>query len=421
MAVCFDRRGRLQVLDNLDELESLAWSAGGEVVGRCIQERHRPDPSCYIGRGKAQELAERIRDVGADLAIFDDDLSPGQVRELERRLGVRVIDRSGLILDIFAERARTKEARTQVQLAQLEYLLPRLARRWRHLAGQQGGVIGMRGVGEKQIELDRRMLRRKLGYLKKDLARIETGRRQRRASRNGLPRIAVVGYTNVGKSSLVNALARAGCRVEDRLFSTLDARVRAVMLGPRARALVVDTVGFLRKLPHHLIASFRGTLEEVVEADLLLHVVDISHPAFEEHLKITRETVASLGAASRQEILVFNKVDQVDSEGLLERLRALYPEALQVSALRGDGLEALRAVLRAALWEERPAGRVSLPMSRQDLVHQVYEHVHVTGQCYRRGRVVLEYRANRDQEGRLQRALQRQGARPVGEHAWLAG
>ena len=189
VAICFDTRERLQVLENLVELESLTSTAGGRVVDRWVQERSRPEASCYIGHGKARELAARVRDLEAQLVIFDDDLSPGQVRELERLLGARVIDRSGLIIDIFADHARSREARTQVELAQLQYLLPRLARRWRHLAGQQGGVIGMRGVGEKQIELDRRMLRRKIVQLKKDLSRIETGRRQRRGARNGLPRV----------------------------------------------------------------------------------------------------------------------------------------------------------------------------------------------------------------------------------------
>lgn len=292
-----------------------------------------------------------------------------------------------------------------MQAAQLEYLLPRLAGRWGHLAGQQGGVIGMRGVGEKQIEIDRRLVRHKLVRLKQELGRIEAGRRRRRVARDGLPRVAVVGYTNAGKSSLVNALAGADCVVGDLLFSTLDPRARAARLGSRASALLVDTVGFLRKLPHHLIASFRSTLEEVASADLLLHVADVSHPAFEEHLRVTREAVAENGAAGRPEVLVFNKADLLAAEGLRERLRSLYPEALWVSAARGWGLEALRARLLEALWADRPPRRVSLPAARQDLVHRVYEAAQVTGQRYRGARVILEYRASQAQEGQIAQAL----------------
>ncbi len=420
VAICFDTRERLQVLENLVELESLTSTAGGRVVDRWVQERSRPEASCYIGHGKARELAARVRDLEAQLVIFDDDLSPGQVRELERLLGARVIDRSGLIIDIFADHARSREARTQVELAQLQYLLPRLARRWRHLAGQQGGVIGMRGVGEKQIELDRRMLRRKIVQLKKDLSRIETGRRQRRGARNGLPRVAVVGYTNAGKSRLVNALADADCKVEDRLFSTLDPRVRAASLGAHSRVLLVDTVGFLRKLPHHLIASFRSTLEVVSEADLFLHVVDASHPTCEDHLRVTRQTIARLGGVERPEILVFNKADQVDADGYLQRLRTLYPEAEIISAQCGWGLEELRERLRNSLWGMRPERHLTLPVSRPDLVYKVYESVLVTRQRYRRNRVLLDYRATDGQQGRLRQVLVRRGARPRGDHAWLA-
>lgn len=418
VAACFERDQRLRAEEFLDELESLTRTAGGVVVERRVLERRRPDPACFIGRGQAEELARRARDRSADLAIFDDDLSPRQVRELEEILGVRVIDRSGLILDIFAGRARSREARTQVQVAQLEYLLPRLAGRWSHLSRQQGGVIGMRGVGEKQIEIDRRLIRRRLGRLRQALSRIEVGRRQRRLGRDGLPRVAVIGYTNAGKSSLVNALAGADCRVEDLLFSTLDAQVRGADLGGHARALLIDTVGFLRKLPHHLIASFRSTLEEAAGADLLLHVVDVSHPAFEEQMRVTREAIADLGEADCPEVLVFNKADRLAGAGPRERLEALYPQAGWVSAALGWGIEALRDRLRCSLLEDRPLRRVSLPAARQDLVHRVYELVQVTAQRYRRDRVVLHYRASAGQEGRLRRTLERaRPSPPVGAHA----
>jgi len=408
-AACFERRGLERAEEHLDELESLARTAGGVVLERRVLERRRPDPSSYIGRGQAEALAARVHELEADLVIFDDDLSPGQVRELERILETRVIDRSGLILDIFSGRARTREARTQVEVAQLEYLLPRLAGRWSHLSRQRGGIIGMRGVGETQIEIDRRLVRRKLGHLRRELSRLEAGRQQRREARDGLPRVAVVGYTNAGKSSLVNALAGADCIVEDRLFSTLDPRVRGVDLAPHVRALLVDTVGFLRKLPHHLIASFRSTLEEAAGADLLLHVADVSHPAFEEHIRVTRETIVDLGAADCPEVVVFNKTDLLNGAGSAERLRSLYPEAQWVSAARGWGIEELRARLQRTLIEDRPLRRVSLPAARQDLVHRVYELVQVTAQRYRRDRVLLDYRASVGEEGRLRRTLERGG------------
>ncbi len=409
MAVCFEPAQRQRTEDYLDELESLTRTAGGVVVERWVQERRRPDPACFIGRGKAELLAERVRELEADRVISDDDLSPRQVRELERILGTRVVDRSGLILDIFADHARTREARTQIEAARLEYLLPRLAGRWTHLSRQRGGILGMRGVGETQIEIDRRLIRRKLVRLREALSRLEAGRRQRRAGRDGLPHVAVVGYTNAGKSSLVNALAGADCVVEDRLFSTLDPRTRGIRLQAHARAVLVDTVGFLRKLPHHLIASFRSTLEEAAEADLLLHVADVSHARCEEHVRVTRETIAELGGASRPELLVFNKVDQLDSPAVQDRLRSLYPDAVWVSAARGWGLQELRARLGRSLAEDLPLRRLSLPAARQDLVHRVYGLVQVTGQRYRRDRVLLDYRASLGQEGRLRRTLERAG------------
>jgi GTP-binding protein HflX len=413
VGVCFDPRERDRVGDHLDELERLARTLGGRVVGRWLQERRRPDSATFIGRGKAEALGEAARDKRAGRIVFDDDLTPGQARELERLTGARIVDRSGLILDIFSDHARTREARTQVQVAQLEYLLPRLAGAWTHLERQRGGVTGMRGAGEQQIEIDRRLIRRKLARLRQALGRIEASRGERRRRRDSLPRVAVVGYTNAGKSSLVNALTGSDCAVEDRLFSTLDPRVRGAALGPHARALLVDTVGFLRKLPHHLIASFRSTLMESAEADLLLHVADACDPALDEHLRVTRETLAEIGAGGKPELLVLNKADRISAEGARQRLRALHPGAVWVSALRGWGVEDLRARLRGLLMEERPARRLSLPASRQDLVHRVYEMVQVTGQRYRRDRVLLDYRADSGQESRLRRALGRQheGAR----------
>ncbi|HET9481887.1 MAG TPA: GTPase HflX, partial [Candidatus Polarisedimenticolia bacterium] len=325
---------REDTADHLDELARLTETAGGQVVDRLIQDRDQLDAAYMVGRGKASEIAAHSRGHQADVVIFDDDLSPAQVKNLEKLIGARVIDRSGLILDIFSRRARSREARTQVELAQLNYLLPRLTRRWTHLSRQEGG-IGVRGIGETQIELDRRIIRRRISRLQQDLARIEKGRHLRRAGRRGVIRGALIGYTNSGKSTLLNALTRSDAFVEDRLFATLDPLVRRMELGAGRHLLLIDTVGFIRKLPHHLVASFKSTLEEAADADLLLNVVDISHARYEEHIEVTRQVLAELDLAHKPALMVFNKIDRVAEPGVLDRASRLDPQALFVSAAAG--------------------------------------------------------------------------------------
>ncbi len=337
-----------RVEEYLDELSALVETAGGEVRSRVLQDRDRLDPATYIGKGKAEEVAALCKGEGIKLAVFDDELSPAQVKNLEKALGVRVCDRTSVILDIFARRARTREAKTQVELAQYTYLLPRLTRAWTHLSRQAGG-IGTRGVGETQLETDRRVIRRRIARLTDELKHISAHRKVQGRSRRDTFEAALVGYTNAGKSSLMNGLTAAHVKVEDRLFATLDTTFRRLPLPGLAQdALLIDTVGFVRKLPHHLVASFRSTLEQVKEADLLLHVVDVSHPSFEEQAATTLKLLAELSMEAIPVLTVLNKVDKAP-EGFVARAAGLYPEHLCVSALTGEGIDGLKAALASAV------------------------------------------------------------------------
>ena len=329
--------------EHLDELAALADTAGAEVVGRAVQARKSPDPKLLVGAGKAEAIAAEIAAFGADLAVFDDDLSGSQAKNLREVLKVEVLDRSGLILRIFEQRARSREARTQVELARSRYELPRLTRQWGHLSRQAGGIGVRGGEGETQLEADRRMLRRRIAQLERELEKIERMRRVQRQGRRGVPVVALAGYTNAGKSTLFNRLTRDAALAEDRLFATLDPRLRRGVLGAQGPAVVfADTVGFIRKLPHHLVASFRSTLAEVVEADLVLHVVDRSHPRWEDQREVADTVMAELGVDPQRVLTVFNKVDRLDGEA------ASLP-GLAISAASGQGIDALRRAIAARL------------------------------------------------------------------------
>ncbi|MGC8916767.1 MAG: GTPase HflX [Thermoanaerobaculum sp.] len=328
---------------DLDELEALLDTAGADVVARVVQKRAAPDPATFLGRGKVGELRELVVSHGAGLVAFDADLTPAQVHHLEEGLpeGVKVLDRAAVILDIFALRARTREAKLQVELAQMEYLLPRLTRRWQHLSRQAGG-IGTRGVGETQLEMDRRVIKRRITVLRRELARVEKERRVQRGRRNRIPTVALVGYTNAGKSALFTRLTRQSTVVEDRLFATLDPLVRRAVLPSGLTVAVADTVGFIRKLPHQLVASFRATLLEAAGADLLVHVVDVAHPRWREHLRVGEEVLESLGVDPAHCLLALNKVDLLGDE------RPDAPEGRRstfTSAVTGIGIEALAKAL----------------------------------------------------------------------------
>ncbi|MFC2150620.1 GTPase HflX [Calditrichota bacterium] len=323
-----------EVEDNLDELEQLIDTAGGVCLKRIVQDLATPNASTYIGKGKVEEVARLVSDMKIKLVVFDDDLTPAQVRNLEKKIDAKILDRSGVILDIFINRARTREARIQVETAQLQYLLPRLTRRWQHLSRQVGGIGTRRGPGETQLEVDRRVIGKRLSQLRVELKKIEKARATRRKKRSDIFKVAIIGYTNAGKSTLLNALTKAGVFVEDRLFATLDSTVRAFRLPTQRKVLLIDTIGFIRKLPVDLVASFRSTLEESRQADLFLHVVDVSHPHWEEQLARTEEIMKDLELEKTPQVLIFNKVDRMEDPVLLDGLKRQYPESLFISALR---------------------------------------------------------------------------------------
>lgn len=322
-----------EINEYLDELAFLAETAGCIPLGRFMQKIDRPNPRTFIGKGKLEEIKRFIRSYKIDLVIFDDELSPAQFRNLEKILECRIIDRANLILDIFASRAQTAQARTQVELAQYEYLLPRLAGMWTHLERQRGG-IGLRGPGEREIETDRRIVRERISRLKKELSKIDKRMTIQRKNRGKLVRVVLIGYTNVGKSTLMNAIGKSDVLEENKLFATLDTTVRKVVI-KNLSFLLSDTVGFIRKLPHHLVESFKSTLDEVREADLLLHVIDISHPGFEEQIQTVEETLHDLGAANKPTILVFNKTDAYQYNPKdPDDLTPLLPENLSLEELK---------------------------------------------------------------------------------------
>lgn len=355
VGVAFPGQPAWEVEDHLVELAALVDTAGGDVLGQAIQARRAPDPRLFIGGGKAEAVAAAIAGLGADLAVFDDDLTGSQAKNLGDLLKVEVLDRSGLILRIFEQRARSNEARKQVELARLRYELPRLARRWGHLSRQAGGIGVRGGEGETQLEADRRMLRRRIAQLDRELRRIEKMRQVQRRGRSEIPVVALAGYTNAGKSTLFNRLTADAAPAEDRLFATLDARLRRADLADGQRPVVfADTVGFIRKLPHDLVASFRSTLGEVVAADLVLHVVDRSHPRWEDQKAVAEAVMGELGVDPDDILLVWNKIDRLDASGL-----PAPGDGLAVSAATGEGLDRLRAAIVARLGPARPRARVA--------------------------------------------------------------
>ena len=377
-ALRLPKQPRFEVDESLDELGRLAESAGAEVVGRMTQDRRAPTPGLYFGKGKVEELREWSREQGANLMISDDALSPIQERNLGGSLGLKVIDRTALILDIFAQRARTMEGKLQVELAQLSYLLPRLVGQWRHLE-RLGGGIGTRGPGETQLESDRRMIRHRIQKLRDELKRVRVHRRLVRDRRQatGYPVVALVGYTNAGKTTLLNQLTGAGRVAADRLFDTLDPSARLVSAPGHAPFILTDTVGFIRKLPHQLVAAFKATLEELAEADLLIHVVDASHPGLEDQMAAVESLLAELELAERPSIVALNKVDRLDHDSALEALTTRF-NAVALSARTGQGVEALLARI----------GQHFRPRTEQLRLLIPYRDGPALALCYERGRVI---------------------------------
>ncbi len=380
---------RRDVDDSIRELALLADTAGADVIDIIVPAVQRINVATFVGKGKVQELAERVTEKEADLVIFDDDLSNIQVRNIEREVGCKLLDRSALILDIFARNARTATAKTQVELAQLEYLLPRLTRQWTHLSRQKGG-IGMRGPGETQIETDRRLIGTRIATLKDRLVKIDRQRTTQRKGRANFTRVSLIGYTNAGKSTLMNELAGAGVLAENRLFATLDATTRTVEISPGRDVLLSDTVGFIRKLPHRLIESFKSTLDEVRESDILMHVLDASHPSFHEHKDVVQRTLLELDVRDKPTLLVFNKVDAIEDPLDLLALKNEFPDAAFVSALRGIGLKELRDKLIATIDAGFEEIEAVIPVSDQKAIQHIRRVAEVLKEDYTWGRVPYE-------------------------------
>jgi GTPase len=385
-----------QIYEHLDELIQLADTAGFDVIDQMVQNRKRPDTATWIGKGKAEELARAADELKADLIIVDDDLSPAQARNLGKACDRQVIDRSGLILDIFARRARTREACTQVELAQLNYLLPRLTGAWSHLERQRGGVM-LRGPGETQLETDRRLVRTRIKTLKSELDKIIRQRATRRKRRDEVFKVALVGYTNAGKSTLLNSLTGSEVFAENRLFATLDPTVRRLSLDDNRECLVADTVGFIRKLPHHLVAAFRSTLEEAAEADLLLHVIDLSHPHFREQMKTVNEVLQDLGAADTPLINVFNKVDLVEDPALLVNARTVFEPSILISAEQKIRIQQLIEMLGDQESANRVDCRVTVPFDKYGLVVDIRKRARVLSESTDQDGYILEIQINSDE------------------------
>ncbi len=402
------RAGARKSLDeHLRELERLADTAGAVVVGVLTQQLDRPHPGTYLGKGKIDELKTMVGDRNVSLIIFDDELSPSQGKNVEDMVGTRVVDRAELILDIFATRARSSEARMQVELAQLRYTLPRLTRMWTHLEKFRGG-IGVRGPGETQLETDRRLINHRIKLLQERLAHVQQNRAVQRQSRANAFKASIVGYTNAGKSSILRGMTGAmDVHVEDRLFATLDPLTREVDLGENSQALLTDTVGFIRKLPHHLVASFRATLEETRDADLLLHVVDASHPLWEEQRMVVEQVLGELGVTDQPTLLEINKMDLLSEEAALalqERVTALVPNAVFVSTEAEHGLDPLRRALRHAMRARRPVAEVWLHPREGKLLAEIHEHGEVLEQRSEGEHMVIRARLPERLRGRLEQA-----------------
>jgi GTPase len=392
--------------EHLEELARLTDTAGAVVIDKIIQHKESIDPALFIGRGKAEEIGLRIIPEEIDLVIFDDDLSPVQSRNLEKLMKCKIIDRSGLILQIFAQRARSREARTQVELAQLQYLLPRLTRQWTHLSKQYGG-IGTKGPGETQIETDRRMIRTRISTLKQILDRISQQRETQRKKRTEFTRVSIVGYTNAGKSTLMNLLSSSEILVEDRLFATLDATVRGVNLSPAHKILLSDTVGFIRKLPPHLVASFKSTLEEVAESDILLHVVDASSPMLEEHITVVNETLKTLNALGKPTVIVFNKIDLVGDREYILRLMQDRQPSCAISAARAINIESLKENIIKVMDRQFIEKTLVLSHQNHQLISQLHSIAEIVEKRYENNHIHIRFRINRKDEGNFERLIAR--------------
>jgi GTP-binding protein HflX len=386
--------GDVNLDDPLEEIRGLAGTAGLVVAGSMLQRRQQPDIATYIGSGKVEELKELVQAHEADLVVFDNDLGPAQTRNLEKLLNVKVIDRTEVILDIFATRARTHEAHLQVELAQLEYAMPRLKRMWTHLSRYKGG-IGVRGPGEKQLEEDRRLVGHRIQDLKGKLSKVQARKEREVAGRGDAPTVSLVGYTNAGKSTLMNALTDAGVLAEDKLFATLDTRTRKWRFAGGGHVLLSDTVGFIRNLPHTLVASFKATLEEARQADLLLHVVDASSPEAERQIQAVKDVLEELGLADHPTLLVLNKADRVPDRSFLDVLRSHHRDSVTISAATGDGLDDLERAVRLALLEGALDAEIETGVGNGRVLAYLAHHAQIESRTYEEDKVLLHCRLPR--------------------------
>jgi len=393
---------REEAQEHIDELEELLATAGGETIIKIMQDRQRLDVAFYVGKGKAEEILALIEPNEIDLIVFDDDLSTIQMRNLSNLFNKKVVDRSGLILDIFASRARTKEAKTQVELAQLKYMLPRLTRAWTHLSKQYGG-IGTKGPGETQIETDRRIIRDRIAMLTAKLKEIETNREIQVKNRKDMVKISLVGYTNAGKSTIFNLLTESDVFAEDKLFATLDSTTRVFRVDKTHTALLSDTVGFIRKLPAHLVASFKSTLNEVRDADILLHVVDITHPFYEDHISVVNQTLKDLHFEDKVLLHVFNKVDILEEKERIEFVNRKYENVVIVSAVRGFRIEELKNMIRDIIESKFGDELLELSYAQSGLVATIHSLAKVNELKYEDDKIVVKFRADKVSSQKIKR------------------
>jgi len=396
-----------QIHEHLDELELLAETAGAKIAGRITQRVSKINPATFIGKGKAEELLNQAKELNVKLIVFDDELSPGQIKNYHKiSENVKVLDRSGLILDIFQKHAKTKEARTQVDLAYMEYLLPRLTRQWTHLERQMGGIGTRAGMGETQIEIDRRLIRTRISKLKKELTRIEKERDTQSYRRQSEFRVSLVGYTNAGKSTLFKALTGSDVYIQDQLFATLDTTVRQLQIDESHPILLSDTVGFIRKLPHNLVASFKSTLKEVLEADLILVMLDISSSQIEDHIQTIENVLKDMGAQEIPQILVLNKVDLLTDGNMIEKRQREFPDAVTVSAKQHLRLSELKSRILGKMEENFQTIDLEFPYDQGKTIAHAQEGVEVLKREYEEDRVKLKIRGSQSRINQILSAVE---------------
>lgn len=391
---------KYQEKESMVELDALADTAGAEVIDTFIQDRKKINTATLIGKGLVNRLSRVAAEKNVQIIIFDVDLSPVQMRNLENQINRKIIDRSGIILDIFSFRARTHEAKVQVELAQLEYFLPRLTRLWTHLTRQEA-AIGTRGPGETQLEVDRRIIRKRITTLKKELHKVEIQRKNRRKRRRKINKVALVGYTNAGKSSLMNAIVDEHLFVENRLFATLDTTIRSVQLNHDQKILLSDTVGFIRKLPHHLVAAFRSTLGEARDADVLIHVVDVSHNQYDEQMATVHQLLKELNIVDRPTITVFNKVDKLENRKILPELKTNFERVVFTSAVKNIGINKLKQEIEDIFRQEQIEKEIIVNANQTKVISQIYELSTVIDKHYENGKAVIKIRATKPELNRI--------------------